>query len=168
MILQSTMHLWKTESMSKWKHRPANHEANFAFTQCCLFKHSDSTLSRRVHSTHVQTQQCVPLMGVVQWPSATEGQEWSRGKMGLGRKWSKTDGEDQPRKAGFWGGRNLQINPSTSGIRALGELASKRGMKVMEGELQVFCFLVTERNCSLKGGCLFSEGRKVQWLCLFL
>lgn len=70
-------------------------------------------------------------------------------------------GEKQPGKAGFEGGRNLKINPRTSGIRALGELASKRGTKHMEGGLQVF-FLVTELNCSLKEGCLFSEGRKVQ------
>lgn len=61
----------------------------------------------------------------------------------------------------FEGGRNLRINPRTSGIRALGELASERGMKGMEGGLQVL-FLVTELNCSLKGGCLFSEGKKVQ------
>lgn len=168
MILQSTMHLWKTDSVSKWKHRPANHEASFAFIQCCLFKHSDSTVSRGAHSTHMEMQQCVTLTDVVQWPSATEGQEWPRGKMGLERKWSKTDGEDQPRKAGFGGGRNLQINPSTWGIRALVELAFKGGMKVMEGGLQVFCFLVTEQNCSLRGGCLFHEGRKVQWLCVFL
>lgn len=33
----------------------------------------------------------------VPWPSATEKKEWSRGKTGLERKWSKTDGEDQPR-----------------------------------------------------------------------
>lgn len=68
-------------------------------------------------------------------------------------------GEEQPGKAG--GGRNLRINPRTSGTRALCELASERGMKGMEGGLQVL-FLVTELNCSLKGGCLFFEGRKVQ------
>lgn len=162
------MNLWQTESMSKWKHRPANHGANFAFIHCCLFKYSDSILSRRAHSTDTQMQQCVMLMGVLQWPSAVKGYKWSKGKIGLGRKWNKTDGEDQPRKAGFGGGRNLQINPSSSNIRALGELASKKGTKVMKGRLPVFCFLVTEQNCSLKGSCLFFEGRKVQWLCLFL
>lgn len=51
---------------------------------------------------------------------------------------------------------------STSGIRALDELAPKREMKVMEYEFQVSYLLVTEWNCCLKGGCLSSAERKVQ------
>lgn len=77
-------------------------------------------LSRRALSTHRQTQQCVSLTGIAQQSSATGGQEWSRGKMALEGKWSKTDGDGQPIKAGFRCRRNFQVNPSTSDIRSLG------------------------------------------------
>lgn len=110
-----------------------------------MLKPSVSRLGGRVCSTQASTAGCAAHGQVTQ--------DWAEEESRYGEK--------QPGKAGFEGGRNHKANPRTSGIRALGELALERGMKSMEGGLQVF-FLVTELNCSLKGGCLFSEGRKVQ------
>lgn len=159
MILQSTMHLWKTNCQNESRGLQTMKQTLLASVLCTQTQCQQARWMRALCTGKCRGLCCL-------WALHAATCSTRAGTLGLGRKGTKVRWETA-REGCFEGGRNLKINPRTSDIGALGELASKRGMKVMEGGLQVF-FLVTDLICSLKGGCLFSEGRKVQWSCLFL